>query len=734
VQYFATGTSGTDFGISSATDTHTFNLPTASSINRGALSSADWATFSGKVGGSGAAGQVAYWDGTSSQAGSNNLFWNNSTNLLGIGTATPAAILHVLYTSGQVIRNERISGDANGPTYRLVKGRGVPNAATANLLNDNLGDLNWQGYIALNTVAFGARIRAFAIENWSATNRGSRIDFELNQIGTSTAVTMATLNSTGFTLGNGIINLGTKLGVVASTNGSAVRIQVPATDSSIYDFYLGNSVNTSYIRYNPFVLEFNTNDLASTIRTTGSSNDLLLQSSRNLQLAINGGTIAAQLYSTGNLVLQNGGTFTDGGQRLQVQGTTLLNGNVTFSSATGMFWDAANSRLGIGVATPLIGLDVSTGGRMAGVIITGNPAIPAGTGAALTEGYFAAGSYAFFQGYNYTSLTYIPVYVDGSFTALNPNSNGNVAVGTATNGGFKFDVNGTTRLNGNVTFSSATGMFWDATNSRLGIGTNAPGDRISISTNVNAASGITITNTSNGSIGRAQINIVNNSGEGGYLSVWGTGTGLANKTLFNASKDFIIGADANVASGGTSKIQFFVNGYNFATNPQLSLHSTGNLSLGSTSDTGERLQVTGTMKVTDTSSNSLNIVSSNVLARITIDTTNATPNGGINLSVNGTAKWGLAHYRPSGTNTSFTFYNSQTSSDAFFINGDNNRLGISTNTPTARLDIPESQTTNASLRIRSGTAPTSPNDGDIWFDGTDIKMRIGGVTKTFTLI
>jgi hypothetical protein len=45
-----------------------------------------------------------------------------------------------------------------------------------------------------------------------------------------------------------------------------------------------------------------------------------------------------------------------------------------------------------------------------------------------------------------------------------------------------------------------------------------------------------------------------------------------------------------------------------------------------------------------------------------------------------------------------------------------------------------STTASATLRIPSGTAPTSPNDGDIWFDGTDLKMRIGGVTKTFTLI
>jgi hypothetical protein len=48
VQYFATGSSGSDFNISSATDTHTFNLPSASGSNRGLLTSADWTTFNGK--------------------------------------------------------------------------------------------------------------------------------------------------------------------------------------------------------------------------------------------------------------------------------------------------------------------------------------------------------------------------------------------------------------------------------------------------------------------------------------------------------------------------------------------------------------------------------------------------------------------------------------------------------------------------------------------------------------
>jgi hypothetical protein len=74
-QYLAVGTAGTDFAISSTTATHTFNLPTASAANRGALSTADWTAFDAK--------QAALVSGT-------NIKTINSTSIVGSGNyATP---------------------------------------------------------------------------------------------------------------------------------------------------------------------------------------------------------------------------------------------------------------------------------------------------------------------------------------------------------------------------------------------------------------------------------------------------------------------------------------------------------------------------------------------------------------------------------------------------------------------------------------------------------------------
>ena len=50
-----------------------------------------------------------------------------------------------------------------------------------------------------------------------------------------------------------------------------------------------------------------------------------------------------------------------------------------------------------------------------------------------------------------------------------------------------------------------------------------------------------------------------------------------------------------------------------------------------------------------------------------------------------------------------------------------------------KISLNAGATAQAPINMAAGVAPTTPSNGDIWFDGTDLKMRIGGVTKTFTL-
>jgi hypothetical protein len=61
-------------------------------------------------------------------------------------------------------------------------------------------------------------------------------------------------------------------------------------------------------------------------------------------------------------------------------------------------------------------------------------------------------------------------------------------------------------------------------------------------------------------------------------------------------------------------------------------------------------------------------------------------------------------------------------------------VGIGTTNPTAALHVPASSTARASLRIPAGTAPTIPNAGDVWAEGTVIKFYNGTTTKEIAFV
>lgn len=91
--YFNKGTTanGGIFAFSN-TATRTYTLKDAS----GTLAfTSDIPSLSGYVQGSGSAGQVAYWNGTNSQTGNNNFFWDTSTNRLRVNSSVANSNLTV---------------------------------------------------------------------------------------------------------------------------------------------------------------------------------------------------------------------------------------------------------------------------------------------------------------------------------------------------------------------------------------------------------------------------------------------------------------------------------------------------------------------------------------------------------------------------------------------------------------------------------------------------------------
>ena len=162
-QYLTTGTSGTNFTISSSGDTHTFNLPVASATNTGKLSSTDWSTFNNKqnaltnpITGLGNSGNVAYFDTASSITSENSFNYDASTNRLGVNTTVPNATIgaNAGTDSGYslLVKNDNANyngiGFATTSTYGNVIGTEKLGTAPAR----NLTLLNQSGYISITEV------------------------------------------------------------------------------------------------------------------------------------------------------------------------------------------------------------------------------------------------------------------------------------------------------------------------------------------------------------------------------------------------------------------------------------------------------------------------------------------------------------------------------------------------------------------------------------------------------
>jgi hypothetical protein len=257
VQYLAVGTSGTDFNISSATDTHTFNLPTASATNRGALSSADWTTFNGKVSPSDTANKwiTNVFRKTASDSvffvkgGTNNFAFIDSTGSAGwglLGNSGTNASTNFLGTTDNVNlvfrRNNVVSAtidsslsEAGGNGGRTFFGFGTTGTGNNNTgfgykaLRFSTGENNTSiGNFAGRNITTGARntvIGSIALPNATTTNNNTGIGFNiLNSTtgGANTALGGFSLNSNS--TGTNNVGIGFQSGFYNTTASNQVFI------------------------------------------------------------------------------------------------------------------------------------------------------------------------------------------------------------------------------------------------------------------------------------------------------------------------------------------------------------------------------------------------------------------------------------------------------------------------------------------------------------------------------
>jgi len=607
VQYLTTGTSGTDFNIVSSVDTHTFNLPTASAINRGALSSADWTTFNNKqatislttTGSSGSSTFISNvlnvptytLSGLGGVPTSRTITINGTTQDLSVdrtysvGTVTSVAAL-TLGTSG----TDLSSSVANGTTTPVIT-LNVPTASASN--RGVLSAADWS--------TFNSKQNTITLTTTGTSGAATLIGATLNipqyqAAGTYvTAVTASSpLASSGGTTPNITIQQasGSQNGFLSSTDWSTFNnkqnaLTNPVTGTGTTNYLpkftgsttIGNSIvqeggagilisgTDNFTSQNGGWFFNGSGNYASGIFASSSSNILTLRSPQNISFQIGFSTPSMTLTSGGNLLV---GTTTDIGQRLQVSGgyITQVDGGVrTFLGYDGIgslvgtttnhyfrfitndterMRITSGGNIGIGTSSPSFKLDVN-GKIYSSTEVQGGSALMN-----LTGGYATFGSNS--------SVVGIRVGRDASLNDIIINPSGNVAIGTTTDAGFKLDVNGTGRFSASgstnlvVQRTGSNGVFMqllDASGNSVFLGGNN-GDFQVQTPSGGFSNKLVVTNTGNVGIGTTSPQVAG----GGYtgLHINGSGSSLVLSTS-GANLTYLY-------TLGTGGVDFAIENYN----------------------------------------------------------------------------------------------------------------------------------------------------------------------------
>ncbi|MFA6306150.1 MAG: hypothetical protein WC651_05555, partial [Candidatus Gracilibacteria bacterium] len=345
-------------------------------------------TGTGTIAGSGVANQISFFSSSTAVSGSNNLWWNNTTGSLGIGTSDPTAKLMLAGSADTeqfVIRANATQSAAN-PLIQLQSSTGVEllDISADNTANVFVGRLAGSANIVgggtsgLYNTFIGSSAGELNSGGYSNTALGYQ-SLASNTTGNSNvAIGYKALNI------NGVGNFNTALGYSAGNN------NYDGAGNLFLGYkagYYETGSNKLYIDNNssPGGSAFIYGDMSSDLLTfnanvgIGKTNptawlDISAATTAKPSIRVASGAepsapVTGDIYNDGDqLKYYNGSTWQDlgatgAGGGLAGSGIanqlTFFTGSTAVSGSNNLWWDSAQSRLGIGTTGPAQALDVA---------------------------------------------------------------------------------------------------------------------------------------------------------------------------------------------------------------------------------------------------------------------------------------------------------------------------------------------------------------------------------------
>jgi hypothetical protein len=396
VQYFQTGTSGTDFNISSTTATHTFNIPDASATARGLITTGTQTI----------AGTKTFSDATKNNGGIflQNASSNSLAGYMNLGGLTNG----VKFTSGGGISNNFTLPSATGYTFTFPNATGT--LAMLEGAQTFSGAKTFSSFtkndfgVLLNTS--GNYTAASGYNGFGGISNGIRVVMGQTTIQDLVFSTLANYTYT-FPNATGTLALTSDLTDFVTLSTAQTISGIKTFSSSILSNYGGIVGTPTYFQI-----------------SAGGGSSILLKSDN--------GTNAIIINTLGKVDF----------------GSTIGNGTYTYTlpSATGTIALVGGS--GVGTVTSVAALTIGTSGTDLSSTVATSTTTPVitlnvPTASATNRGALSSADWTTFNN-KQSALT-------------------NPITGTGTSGQVAY-------FNGTTSITSESNLFWDATNDRLGIG------------------------------------------------------------------------------------------------------------------------------------------------------------------------------------------------------------------------------------------------------------------------